>query len=63
MTRKGTYSSLVVNDHEENDWQVVGLSHLLEQVRSLNGLPVVPAGFLGERTVEKAEWSLQPFSA
>ena len=46
--------------HEESDWRVVGLVHLSELFLSMNGLPVVHAGFCVERNIDSAEWLLKP---
>jgi len=47
--------------HEESDWQVVGLSHLLEQVRSMTEMPIVHAGFCAERKSPSSTWLVEPF--
>lgn len=50
------------SEHVESDWQVVGLSHLLEHVRSMKNLPVVDAGFCAERMSDQS-WTVEPFDA
>lgn len=45
--------------HLEDDWQAVGLSHLLENVRSMNGVPVVHVGYCAERTSAGGAWSVE----
>lgn len=49
--------------HGEDDWQVVELTHLLEQVRSMPDLPVVHAGFCAERINTQAPWSVEPLNS
>lgn len=49
-------------EHEASDWHVIGLSHLLEQVLAMKGLPVVHPGFCVERTNVSAEWILEPLT-
>jgi len=47
-------------EHEEIDWLIIGLSHLLEQVRSMDLPPVIDAGFCAERDSPGATWSVEP---
>jgi hypothetical protein len=48
--------------HEADDWNVIGLSHLLDQVRSMGNMPLVEAGFEATRSHPGAGWELAPLS-
>ena len=45
-------------DHLDDDLVVVGLSHLMEQVRAMSDIPTVDPGFLAERDFPGADWSV-----
>jgi len=44
--------------HGVNDASVVGLTHLLEQIRSMADIPVVEPGYAAERSEPGAPWSI-----
>jgi hypothetical protein len=46
--------------HEADDAKVVGISHLLEHIRSISDMPTVDPGFLAERTAPGEDWDVQP---
>ena len=46
--------------HGVDDAQVVGLTHLLEHIRSMPDIPVVEPGYAAERSAPGAPWSISP---
>jgi hypothetical protein len=46
--------------HGVDDAQVVGLTHLLEHIRSMSDIPVVEPGYTAERSGPGAPWSISP---
>jgi hypothetical protein len=48
--------------HGVDDVHVVGLSHLLEHIRSIPDIPVVGPGYAAERSEPGATWSVSPVS-
>ena len=47
-----------VKSNDGGDYVVVGLSHLLEQTRSMSDIPVVESGYAAERREPGAPWSI-----
>lgn len=46
--------------HSIDDAKVVGISHLLEHIRSMPDIPVVDPGHAAERSEPGAPWSVSP---
>jgi len=49
--------------HDDEDLSVIGLSHLLEQIRSMPNAPIVDPGFLAERVYPGAPWTVTTASS
>jgi len=45
--------------HGANDIDVVCLSHLTEQIRSMDQMPTVDPGFMAERTHAGSRWAVE----